>query len=67
MGYLSSGWCCTKINKKEQTMDRILELIERYAGKLSNWAWDKRWKERDKKEDWVKGYREWKKRKCPHN
>ena len=36
-------------------MDRILALIERYAGKLSNWAWDKRWKERDKKEDWVKG------------
>ena len=68
MGYLSSCWCCTKINKEEQTMDRILALIERYAGKLSNWAWDKRWKERDKKEDWVKGYREWKKRnRCPHN
>ena len=47
-------------------MDRILELIERYAGKLHNWAWDKRWKERDPKE-WIKGYREWKKRKCPHN
>ena len=55
MGYLSSGWCCTKINKKEQTMDRILELIERYAGKLSNWAWDKRWKERDKQKEWIKG------------
>ena len=48
-------------------MDTIYRLIEVYAGKLSNWAWDKRWKERDKKEDWVKGYREWKKRKCPHN
>ena len=31
-------------------MDRILELIERYAGKLHNWAWNKRWKERDPKE-----------------
>ena len=48
-------------------MDKILGLIERYAGRLSNWAWNKRWKERDKKEDWVKGYREWKKKKCPHN
>ena len=47
-------------------MDRILELIERYAGKLHNWAWDKRWKERDSNK-WIKGYREWKKRKCPHN
>ena len=48
-------------------MDTIYRLIEVYAGRLSNWAWDKRRKERDKKEDWVKGYREWKKRKCPHN
>ena len=47
-------------------MDRILELIERYAGKLHNWAWDKRWKERDSNK-WIKGYREWKKRRCPHN
>ena len=38
-------------------MDKILGLIERYAGQLSNWAWNKRWKHRDKKEDWVKGYR----------
>ena len=47
-------------------MDKILELIERYAGKLHNWAWDKRWKESDPNK-WIKGYREWKKRKCPHN
>ena len=47
-------------------MDKILELIERYAGKLHNRAWDKRWKERDPNK-WIKGYREWKKRKCPHN
>ena len=48
-------------------MDTIYRLIEVYAGRLSNWAWNKRWKERGKKEDWSKGYREWKKRKCPHN
>ena len=66
MGYLSSCWCCTKIDKEEQAMDTIYRLIEVYAGKLSNWAWDKRWKYRDQ-EKWLKGYREWKKRKCPHN
>ena len=47
-------------------MDTIYRLIEVYAGKLHNWAWDKRWKYRDQ-EKWLKGYREWKKRKCPHN
>ena len=47
-------------------MDTIYRLKEDYAGKLSNWAWDKRWKYRDQ-EKWLKGYREWKKRKCPHN
>ena len=67
MGHFSNCWCCTKINKEEQNMDTIYRLIETYAGKLSNWAWNKRWKERDKKENWIKGYREWKKRKCPHN
>ena len=66
MGYLSSGWCCTKINKEEQNMDTIYRLIEVYSGKLHNWAWDKRWKDRDQ-EKWLKEYREWKKRKCPHN
>ena len=38
--------------------DNLLRLIEVKAGRLSNWAWDKRWKTR---EDWVKGYKEWKK------
>ena len=47
-------------------MDTIYRLIEVYAGKLSNWAWDRRWKYKDQ-EKWLKGYREWKKRKCPHN
>ena len=46
--------------------DNILRFIEVKSGRIHNWAWDKRWKERDPKE-WIKGYREWKKRKCPHN
>ena len=48
------------------TKDSILSLIERVSGKIHNWAWDKRWKERDS-EEWIRGYREWKKTRCPHN
>ncbi len=47
-------------------MDTIYRLIEVYAGRLSNWAWNKRWKYRDSNK-WIEGYRKWKKRKCPHN
>ena len=46
--------------------DAILAWIERTSGIIHNWAWDKRWKHRDK-DDWLKGYREWKKKRCPHN
>ena len=46
--------------------DAVLTWIERISGKIHNWAWDKRWKYRDSKE-WIKGYREWKKNKSPHN
>ena len=45
--------------------DSVLNWIEKTAGKIHNWAWDKRWKERDS-EEWKKGYKEWKKG-CPHN
>ena len=27
-------------------IDFILSLIEIYSGKLSGWAWDKRWKDK---------------------
>jgi len=40
--------------------DSILHWIERISGRLHNWAWDKRWKERDH-DEWIKGYKEWKK------
>jgi len=42
--------------------DWILNLIETWASKINNWAWNKRWGKRDPKE-WIKGYREWKKQK----
>ena len=39
--------------------DSILNWIEKTSGRINNWAWNKRWKDRDSKE-WLKGYREWK-------
>ena len=42
--------------------DSVLNWIEKTTGKIHNWAWDKRWKERDPTE-WVREYREWKKNK----
>ena len=41
--------------------DNLLRFIEIYSGRINNWAWDKRWKERDH-DEWIKGYREWKKK-----
>ena len=46
--------------------DNCLHWIEKTSGRIYNWAWDKRWKERGQ-EEWIKGYREWKKTRCPHN
>ena len=45
---------------------KLLAWIERASGQVHGWAWDKRWKYRDP-DEWIKGYREWKKKKCPHN
>jgi len=56
----------TLLQNWERIKDNTLRFIEVKAGQIHNWAWDKRWKERDSKE-WMKGYREWKKSKCPHN
>ena len=44
----------------ENIKDSILNWIEKTSGRIHNWAWDKRWKERDT-EEWIKGYKEWKK------
>ena len=46
--------------------DNILRFIEAKSGQLQKWDWDKRCKERDS-EEWKRGYKEWKKRHCPHN
>tara|TARA_R110002167_G_scaffold296274_1_gene500716 strand:+ start:835 stop:1011 length:177 start_codon:yes stop_codon:yes gene_type:complete len=46
--------------------DNILRSIEIKAGQLYNWALDKRCKEKYP-DEWIKGYKEWKKRGCPHN
>jgi|TARA_R110002020_G_scaffold79870_1_gene199677 hypothetical protein len=46
--------------------DNLLRWIEIKAGQVHEWAWDKRLKKQDPNK-WVKGYREFKKRKCPHN
>jgi hypothetical protein len=45
-------------------IEYIMCLIERVSGKINLWAYKNKFKTQ---EDWVKGYREWKKRKCPHN
>ena len=46
--------------------DNFLRFIEVWSRRLHNWAWDRRWKYRDSTE-WTKGYRKWKKTRCPHN
>jgi len=46
--------------------DWILFFIERWAGRLQNWAWDKHWKQRDQ-DEWIKEYRKWRRKKGPHN
>jgi len=56
----------TLLQHWERLKDNTLRFIEVKAGRIYNWAWDKRWKERDS-EEWKRGYTEWKKRKCPHN
>jgi hypothetical protein len=41
--------------------DNLLRFIEVKCSRISNWAWDQRWKHRDK-DEWIKGYREWRKK-----
>ena len=47
--------------------DNLLRWIEINSGRIHDWAWDKRFRNYTNSEEWKKGYREWKKRKCPHN
>ena len=41
-------------------IDYIYSLLEKYGGKISCWAWNKRFARRDPNE-WIKGYKKWKK------
>ena len=41
--------------------DNCLRWIEKTSGRINNWAWDKRFKNRDS-DEWIRGYREWKKK-----
>ena len=40
--------------------DSILNWIEKISGQIHSWAWDQRWEKRNP-EEWIKGYKEWKK------
>ena len=49
-----------EVSDSDITMkDFILHLLEKYGGKISCWAWNKRFAKRDSNE-WIKGYRKWK-------
>tara|TARA_Y100000310_G_scaffold182869_1_gene182910 strand:+ start:432 stop:620 length:189 start_codon:yes stop_codon:yes gene_type:complete len=45
----------------ENIKDLILNWMEKTSGRIYNWTWDKRWKDRDS-EKWIREYREWKKK-----
>ena len=47
-------------------IDRLIYLIEKWSAALNLWAYRKKMKPISQAE-WTKGYRAWKKRKCPHN
>jgi hypothetical protein len=53
-------------NHLKNLKDSILNWIELTSGKIHNWAWDQRWNKRNR-DEWIKGYKEWKKTRCPHN
>ena len=55
-----------KLHVLQHMKDKLLAWIERVSGQIYRWVWDKRWKYKDPNK-WVKGYRKWKKKKCPHN
>jgi uncharacterized protein YnzC (UPF0291/DUF896 family) len=47
-------------------MEQIYRWIEVISARINLWAWKKKTKPVSESE-WAKGYREWKKKKCPHN
>ena len=47
-------------------MEKVYRLIEIISARVNLWACKKKVKPVSESE-WAKGYREWKKTKCPHN
>ena len=47
-------------------MEKVYRWIEIISARVNLWAWKKKVKPVSESE-WAKGYREWKKNKCPHN
>ena len=45
-------------------METLYRWIEILSARINLWAWKKKV---GPTYEWTKGYREWKKRKCPHN
>ena len=49
----------------KKLIDPILSIIETYSGRINGWAWNIRWKNRKEgtgyQEEWITGYKKWKK------
>ena len=56
----------SKKKLKGDFMEQIYRWIEVLSARINLWAWKKKVGPLSQSE-WAKGYREWKKRKCPHN
>ena len=46
-------------------IDWIISKIEHYSSKINVWCWNRRWKNREEgtvyQDNWIKGYKKWKK------
>ena len=47
-------------------MDWLYRFVEHWSSKLNVWSWNKRWRNREEgtgyHEDWIKGYKKWRKK-----
>jgi hypothetical protein len=54
------------LRNERRVMEILYRWIEVLSARINLWAWKKKVKPVSDSE-WAKGYREWKKKKCPHN
>ena len=54
------------LRNERRVMETLYRWIEVISARINLWAWKKKVGPLSQSE-WAKGYREWKKRKCPHN